>query len=98
VQVARQRAELGCLDKKSPIVYGYGDNLIYFNQAPCLQVSATGGLVLWRSAAAIRVLPLEGRPAAGQLSDPYFSPHRARDIVCAARASAVRPGEDLVGR
>ncbi len=32
-------------DKKSPIAYGYGDNLaVYFSQAPVLQVSATGGL------------------------------------------------------
>ncbi|HYL73373.1 MAG TPA: M14 family zinc carboxypeptidase [Bryobacteraceae bacterium] len=32
-------------DKRSPIAYGYGDNLaIYFSQAPVLQVSATGGL------------------------------------------------------
>ncbi len=31
-------------DKKSPIAYGYGDNLaLYFSSAPVLQVSAAGG-------------------------------------------------------
>jgi hypothetical protein len=32
-------------DRKSPITYGYGERLpIYFNQAPVLQVSSTGGM------------------------------------------------------
>jgi len=32
-------------DKRSPIAYGYGDQLaVYFNQAPVFQVSLTGGL------------------------------------------------------
>jgi hypothetical protein len=51
IQEARQLMARGSVynasfaDRKSPIAYGYDENLaVYFNQAPLFQVSALGGL------------------------------------------------------
>jgi len=79
-------------DKKSPIVYGYGDNLaIYFNQAPVLQVSTTGG-VGGGGGGPFGDAPV-GRPTGrGTLSDPDIP--QGREFVAPAERPTARPGEE----
>ncbi len=74
-------------DKKSPIAYGYGDKLaIYFNQAPVLQVSATG-----MSGFGGRGGGGFGAEAAGRPTRPghnHRSRHSTGPSVCRAGAAA----------
>jgi len=81
-------------DKKSPIVYGYGDNLaIYFSQAPVLQVSATGGLGGGGGGGGQFGDAPVGRPTGrGTLTDPDIP--QGREFVAPAERPAVRPGEE----
>ncbi len=81
-------------DKKSPIVYGYGDNLaIYFNQAPVLQVSATGGLGGGGGGGGQFGDAPVGRPTGrGTLTDPDIP--QGREFVAPAERPQARPGEE----
>jgi hypothetical protein len=81
-------------DKKSPIIYGYGDNLaIYFNQAPVLQVSATGGLGFGGGGGGQFGDAPVGRPTGrGTLSDPDIP--QGREFVAPPERPQVRPGEE----
>lgn len=80
-------------DKKSPITYGYGEKLaLYFNQAPVLQVSTTGGMGggggfnPFGDAQA-------GRPSGrGTMTDPDIP--QGRPYVAPAPRPEVRPGEE----
>jgi hypothetical protein len=77
-------------DKKSPIVYGYGDKLaIYFNQAPVFQVSATGGLGFGGAPAAEPAARPSGR---GSTTDPDIP--QGRSYVAPPETPRVRPGEE----
>jgi len=79
-------------DKKSPIAYGYGDKLaVYFNQAPLLQVSLTGGFGGGRGGAGA---PETGRPTGrGTATDPDVPQGRAFVAPPPAR-TPVGPGEE----
>ena len=81
-------------DKKSPIAYGYGDNLaIYFNQAPVLQVSATGGLGFGGGGGGQFGDVQAGRPTGrGTLTDPDIP--QARQYTAPPERPQARPGEE----
>jgi hypothetical protein len=76
-------------DKKSPITYGYGDNLsVYFSQAPVLQVSTTGGFGGFGGGDAP-----SGRPTGrGTPTDPDIP--QARPFVAPTERPQVKPGEE----
>ena len=80
-------------DKKSPITYGYGDNLsVYFNQAPVLQVSTNGGFGGFGGGAAPA-----GRPTGrGTTTDPDIP--QARPYRSTAGASASEAGRRAAAR
>ncbi|MBS1875910.1 MAG: hypothetical protein JSU00_22030 [Acidobacteria bacterium] len=82
-------------DKHSPIAYGYGDRLaIYFNQAPVLQVSATGvtGGMGGGGGAGFGAAQ-EGRPTGrGSVSDPDIP--QGRQYAAPAPRPQTRPGEE----
>ena len=75
-------------DKKSPIAYGYGDNLaVYFSQAPVLQVSMNGGFGGFGPDAPA------GRPTGrGSSTDPDIP--QARAFVAPQERPPVKPGEE----
>ena len=75
-------------DKKSPITYGYGDNLsVYFSQAPVLQVSTTGGVGNFGGDAPA------GRPTGrGSATDPDIP--QARAYTAPPERPQVKPGEE----
>ena len=75
-------------DKKSPITYGYGDNLsVYFSQAPVLHVSTNGGFGGFGGDAP------SGRPTGrGSATDPDIP--QARAFVAPIERPPVKPGED----
>jgi len=79
-------------DKRSPIAYGYGDNLaIYFSQAPVLQVSANGGFGGGGGGPFGDAPP--GRPTGrGTPTDPDIPQGRA--FVAPAERPQTRPGEE----
>ena len=81
-------------DKKSPIAYGYGDNLaIYFNQSPVLQVSATGGVGFGGVGGGQFGDAQAGRPSGrGTLTDPDIP--QARPYVAPPDRPQARPGEE----
>jgi hypothetical protein len=81
-------------DKRSPIAYGYGDNLaIYFNQAPVLQVSATGGLGGGGGGGGQFGDAPVGRPTGrGTLTDPDIP--QGREFVAPPERPQTRPGEE----
>jgi hypothetical protein len=77
-------------DRKSPIVYGYGDKLaIYFNQAPVFQVSTTGGLGFGGAPAAEPAARPSGR---GSTTDPDIP--QGRSYVPPPESPRLRPGEE----
>jgi Zinc carboxypeptidase len=80
-------------DKKSPIVYGYGDSFaIYFSQAPVFQVSATGGLGGFGGGAQSGN-SAPGRPTGrGTTTDPDIV--QARPYSEPIPQPQVRPGEE----
>ena len=75
-------------DKKSPITYGYGDNLaVYFSQAPVLQVSMNGGFSGFGGDTPA------GRPTGrGTATDPDIP--QARPFVAPVERPHVKPGEE----
>ena len=75
-------------DKKSPITYGYGDNLsVYFSQAPVLQVSTNGGFGGFGGDAPA------GRPTGrGSATDPDVP--QARPFVAPPERPTLKPGEE----
>jgi len=74
-------------DKGSPITYGYGDKLaVYFNQAPVLQVSRTGGFQIPADDAAARP---SGR---GTATDPDIP--QGRPYIAPPPKPEVKPGEE----
>ncbi len=84
-------------DKKSPIAYGYADKLpVYFNQAPVLQVSLTGGMGGGFGGGG------QGGPGGGEgasrpsgrgtVADPDIPQGRA--YIAPTPRPQVRPGED----
>jgi hypothetical protein len=77
-------------DKKSPIAYGYGDNLsVYFSQAPVLQVSINGGFGGFGGGDA----PPSGRPTGrGTPTDPDIP--QARPFVAPTERPQLKPGEE----
>ena len=77
-------------DKLSPIVYGYDEKVpVYFNTAPVLQVSATGGVGGGGGQAAVQA----GRPTGrGGLNDPDVV--QGRTYQEAPRPPVLRPGEE----
>src|SRR6266478_1445747 len=81
-------------DKKSPIVYGYGDNLaIYFSQARGWRVSGGGGLGGGGGGGGQFGDAPVGRPTGrGTLSDPDIP--QGREFVAPAERPQVRPGEE----
>jgi hypothetical protein len=81
-------------DKKSPIAYGYGDNLaIYFSQAPVLQVSATGGLGFGGGGGGQFGDAAPGRPTGrGTNTDPDIP--QGRPFVAPTPRPQTRPGEE----
>jgi hypothetical protein len=86
-------------DRKSPIAYGYGDKLaVYFNQAPLLQVSMTGGFGGGRGGPGGGGPGVPGaaeasRPTGrGGLNDPDIP--QGRVYVPPAPRPQVRPGEE----
>jgi len=81
-------------DKKSPIAYGYGDNLaIYFSQAPVLQVSATGGLGFGGGGGGQFGDVAPGRPTGrGTNTDPDIP--QGRPFVAPTPRPQTRPGEE----
>jgi hypothetical protein len=76
-------------DKKSPITYGYGDNLsVYFSQAPVLQVSTTGGFGGFGAGDTPT-----GRPTGrGTPTDPDIP--QARPFAAPPERPQVKPGEE----
>jgi hypothetical protein len=76
-------------DKKSPVTYGYGDNLsVYFSQAPVLQVSTTGGFGGFGAGDTPA-----GRPTGrGTPTDPDIP--QARPFVAPPERPQVKPGEE----
>ena len=81
-------------DKRSPIVYGYGDSLaVYFSQAPVLAVSATGGVGGFGGGGGGFGAPVPGRPTGrGTASDPDIV--QARPYSAPIPQPQVRPGEE----
>jgi hypothetical protein len=85
-------------DPRSPIAYGYGERLpIYFNQAPILNVSLTGGAGFGGGgggrAAAGADAEAAGRPSGrGTATDPDVPQGRA--YVAPAPRPQTRPGEE----
>jgi len=79
-------------DKRSPITYGYGDRLpVYFNQAPVLQVSTTGGF--GGGGFGGGGASPAGRPSGrGTITDPDIVQGRAYSAP--APKPEVRPGEE----
>lgn len=73
-------------DRKSPIVYGYGDKLpVYFNQTPVFQVSLTGGMGRDDGPAA--------RPSGrGSPTDPDIP--QGRPYVAPQPRPQLKPGEE----
>jgi len=80
-------------DKRSPIVYGYGDGLaVYFSQAPVLAVSSTGGIGGGGGGNGFGT-PIPGRPTGrGTASDPDIV--QARPYSEPLAQPQVRPGEE----
>jgi hypothetical protein len=80
-------------DKRSPIVYGYGDGLaVYFSQAPVLAVSATGGIGGGGGGNGFGT-PVPGRPTGrGSINDPDIV--QARPYAEPPAQPQVRPGEE----
>jgi hypothetical protein len=80
-------------DKKSPIVYGYEDKLpVYFNQAPILQVSLTGGFG-GRGGGGAGGGAEAGRPSGrGSASDADVP--QGREYVAPVPRPQTRPGEE----
>jgi hypothetical protein len=77
-------------DKGSPIVYGYGDKMdVYFNQAPVLQVSMTGGFGGRGGGAAAAQSRVTGR---GTPSDPDVP--QGRMYQAPEPKPEVAPGEE----
>ncbi|MGI8745422.1 MAG: M14 family zinc carboxypeptidase [Bryobacteraceae bacterium] len=79
-------------DKRSPIAYGYTDQLaVYFSQSPVLQVSTTGGFGFGGGGQFGDVQA--GRPSGrGDLTDPDIP--QGRTFVAPQPRPQVRPGEE----
>jgi zinc carboxypeptidase len=85
IQEARQLQARGSVinasfaDRKSPIAYGYDENLaVYFNQAPIFQAGGLGGGFGGRGGGGAFAQQQQGRPSGrGGLSDPDIVQGRA---------------------
>lgn len=77
-------------DKKSPIVYGYGERLaVYFNQAPIFQIGLGGGAGFGGAGGEAPT----GRPSGrGSLTDPDIP--QGRPYTPPPERPPVRPGEE----
>lgn len=81
-------------DRKSPIAYGYPAKFaVYFNQAPVLQVSSTGGMGLGGGGFGSGTGAEGGRPSGrGTSTDPDIP--QARAYVAATARPQTKPGEE----
>ena len=81
-------------DKRSPIAYGYGDRLaVYFNQAPVLNVSLTGGMQFGGGGAGAGAEGASRPTGRGSATDPDIPQGRSLPPPAPPKPQ-VRPGEE----